>query len=59
MEGICQWILLLLGMLNDILKVWEEQTTGNASFSRWHPQELKMYVNWEGICSIYKIKPFQ
>ena len=57
MEGI--WILLLLGMLNDILKVWEEQTTGNASFSRWHPQELKMYVNWEGICSIYKIKPFQ
>ena len=34
-EEIFQWILLLLGVLNNILKNFEEIPSGKASFSSW------------------------
>ena len=35
-KEIFQWILLLLGMMNNILKVYEKITTRKVSFSRCH-----------------------
>ena len=40
MKEIFQWIMLLLGMINNILKIQDKITTGKAPFSRWRPQWL-------------------